>query len=188
MIFRKYASKDIKTLLKAIDANLDRKFEIILIGGAAALLAYKATRLTQDIDAFNNISALKSAYEKAKQDTGLEIPLSQAGVADAPYNFEDRLIQYSKMKLKRLIIKIPEIHDFILMKTIRGYEHDLDVIEEISKRNKVSKEVLIERFETEMDHVIGNKKMLALNFAATLSRCFGEVVAKNWVDKGHKVM
>lgn len=89
MTFSKYTSKDVQTLLKVIDANLDKKFEIILIGGAAGLLAYKATRLTQDIDTFNKIGALKSAYEKAKQDTGLEIPLSQAGVADAPYNFED---------------------------------------------------------------------------------------------------
>jgi Nucleotidyltransferase of unknown function (DUF6036) len=88
--FRKYTNKDVQTLLKAIDANLDKKFEITLIGGAAALLAYKATRLTQDIDSFNKIAALESAYEKAKKDTGLEIPLSQAGVADVPYNFEDR--------------------------------------------------------------------------------------------------
>ncbi|MCI0442847.1 DUF6036 family nucleotidyltransferase [bacterium] len=182
MIFSKYTSKDVQTLLKSIDANLDKKFEIILIGGAAALLAYKATRLTQDIDTFNKIGTLKYAYNRAKQDTGPEIPLSQAGVADAPYNFEDRLVEYKKLKLKKLIIKIPEIHDFILMKTIRGYEHDLDVIEEISKRNKVSKEVLIARFESEMGHVIANKQMLLVNFAATLSRCFGEVAAKNWLD------
>jgi predicted nucleotidyltransferase len=181
--FRKYTNKDVQTLLKAIDANLDKKFEITLIGGAAALLAYKATRLTQDIDSFNKIAALESAYEKAKKDTGLEIPLSQAGVADVPYNFEDRLVEYKRLKLKKLIIKIPEIHDFILMKTIRGYEHDLDVIEEISKKNKISKEVLIERFETEMNHVVGNNQMLKLNFAATLSRCFGEDVANNWADK-----
>lgn len=136
MIFAKYASREIRTLLKAIDANLNKKFEIILIGGAAALLAYKATRLTHDIDSFNNIGALKMAYEKAKQDTKLEIPLSQAGVADAPYNFEERLVKYNKLKLKKLIIKIPEIHDFILMKTIRGYEHDLDVIEEIFQKEQ----------------------------------------------------
>ncbi len=124
----------------------------------------------------------KNAYKRAKKDTGLEIPLSQAGVADAPYNFEDRLVEYKRLKLKRLIIKIPEIHDFILMKTIRGYEHDLDVIEEISKKNKVRKVILIKRFETEMDQVIGNKRMLRQNFAATLLRCFGEVAAKNWLE------
>jgi hypothetical protein len=128
---------------------------------------------------------LESAYKKAKKETGLQIPLSPAGVADGPYNFEDRLAEYKRLKLKKLIIKVPEIHDFILMKTIRGYEHDLDVIEEISKKNKVKKEVLIERFETEMDQIIGNKRMLRQNFAATLSRCFGEDVAENWLKKLH---
>jgi hypothetical protein len=181
--FKKYTDKDIQTLLKAIDANLNRKCEIILIGGAAALLAYKATRLTLDIDSFNRIAPLENAYEKAKQDTGLNIPLSQAGVADAPYNFEDRLVEYKRLKLKKLIIKIPEVHDFILIKTVRGYQHDLDVIEEISKKNKVKKEVLIERFETEMDHAIGNNRMLRQNFAVTLSRCFGEEIAEKWLKK-----
>jgi hypothetical protein len=70
-----------------------------------------------------------------------------------------------------------------LMKTIRGYEHDLDVIQEISKKNRVKKEVLIERFETEMDQVIGNKRMHRQNFAATLSRCFGEEIAEKWIKK-----
>jgi hypothetical protein len=36
MTFKKYAGKEIQRLLKAIDANLDKKCEIILIGGAAA--------------------------------------------------------------------------------------------------------------------------------------------------------
>ena len=152
-----------------------------MIGGAAALLAFKATRLTSDIDAFNNITSLKDAYEKAKIDTGLEISLSQAGVADAPYNFEDRLMVYKELRLKLLVVKIPEIHDFILMKMIRGYEHDLEVIEEVTRKNKVDQAILIERYETEMSHVIGNKRTLDLNFAAVLSRCFGEPAAEKWI-------
>jgi dihydropteroate synthase len=60
--------------------------------------------------------------------------MSQAGVADAPYSFEERLIPYEKANFKRLRVLIPEIHGFILMKSVRGYEHNLDVIEEISKK------------------------------------------------------
>lgn len=84
MMYRKYTGEEFKTLLRAIDEHLKEPAEIILIGGAAALLAYKATRLTEDIDSYNNINAMKSAYEQAKKDTGLQISLSQAGVADAP--------------------------------------------------------------------------------------------------------
>ena len=177
---KRFTKTEIERLLKAIDANLESTAEIIIIGGAAALLGYKATRITADIDSFNKVSALKEAYEKAKDETGLKIPLSQAGVADGPYNFEDRLITYKRLKLKKLTLQIPEIHDLILMKTIRGYEHDLEVIEEIYKKNKVSEKILIERYEIEMDHVIGNKRTLDLNFAAVLSRCFGDATGQKW--------
>lgn len=184
MSFHEYGSDDLKRLLKSIDSHLNSEVEIILIGGTAALLAYKVTRLTHDIDSFSQITeALQKAYELAKTETGLDIPMSQAGVADAPYSFEERLIPYEKANFKRLRVLIPEIHDFILMKSVRGYEHDLDVIEEISKKNKVKKDILIQRFDKEMDHVTGSKKNLKLNFVAVLARCFGEEAADEWMDK-----
>lgn len=184
MSFHKYGPDDLKRLLMSIDAHLDRKVEIILIGGTAALLAYKATRLTHDIDSYSQITAaLEKAYELAKEETGLEIPLSQAGVADGPYHFEDRLVLYEDVSFKHLIVMIPEIYDFILMKTIRGYAHDLDVIEEISKTNEVRKDVLIERFETDMKHIIGNENNLKQNFAAVLGRCFGDDIADEWMAR-----
>ncbi len=109
--------------------------------------------------------------------------MSQAGVADVPYIFEERLTPYEKANFKRLMVLIPEIHDSILMKSVRGYEHDLNVIEEISKRNKVKKDILIQRFDKEMDIVTGSKKNLKLNFLAVLARCFGEEAADEWMDK-----
>ena len=181
MSYQVYSAEDFKNLFKAIDSNLARKVEIILIGGSAALLAYKATRLTQDIDSFNDISALQSAYEKAKAQTGLDIPMSHAGVADAPFSFEDRLVPYTELGLKYLLVNIPEIHDFILMKTVRGYAHDVDVIEEISKKNKIDKNVLIQRFDEEMGAVIGNRRTLELNFASVLTRCFDVDVGEGWM-------
>lgn len=180
MRLRKYTRREFNALLKAIDANLEQKVVIIVIGGAAAILRYKSTRLTSDIDAFNNVSALQTAYKKAKKEAGLDIPLARAGVADGPYNFEDRLRTYRGIALKKLIVKIPEIHDLILMKTIRGYEHDLEVIEELCKKNRVNQKVLVGRYRTEMSHVIGNRSTLDLNFAAMLSRCFGDAAAQKW--------
>ncbi len=181
MSFNEYGPDDFKRLLKAIDSHLDRKVEVILIGGTAALLAFKGTRLTHDIDSFSIITAvLRKAYELAKAETGLDIPMSQASVAEAPYGFEERLFSYEAASFKHLSVLIPEIHDFILMKSVRGYEHDLDVIEEMSRNNKIEKDILIERFDKEMDHAIGNKGNIKQNFAAVLSRCFGEDVADEW--------
>lgn len=181
-----YGLKELKSFLGVIDSHLDEQTEIIVIGGTAALLAYKATRLTQDIDSFSKISSrLQRAYEQAKLETGIDVPLSQAGVADAPYNFEHRLLLYQEREFQYLRILVPEIHDYILMKTVRGYEHDLEVIEEIACKNEVKKEILVQRFEDEMKQAIGDQKRLRYNFAATLSRCFGEKVADAWL-KGKK--
>lgn len=41
MTYRRYTVKELQTLLRAIDEHLDAEAEIILIGGAAALLAFK---------------------------------------------------------------------------------------------------------------------------------------------------
>src|SRR3990167_1366246 len=171
MTIKKYDEYEVRTLLKAIDEHLKKQFSIILIGGTAALLAYKVSRVTQDIDTYNNISALLDAYKAAQKDTGLNIPFSQSGIADFPYNFEDRLVEYKGEKFKNLIVKIPEIHDFILSKIIRGYEHDMETIEEVVKKNKVNIETLKERFSNEMDQVIGDKKKIKLNFLVMLERC-----------------
>ena len=182
MTYRRYTVEELQALLQGIDAHLNAPFEIILIGGAAALLAYKATHLTHDIDLFNDVDKILSAYEKAKEKTGLEIPFSKAAVAEAPYNYDERLITYGDIPLKNLVVRIPDIHDLILIKTIRSDQHDLEVIEEIAQKNKIDASILINRFQTEMDHVIVNRARLRINFAAVLARCFGEDVAENWMN------
>lgn len=45
-----YLPEDISRLLKATDELLEREFSLIIIGGAAASLAYGATKTTTDID------------------------------------------------------------------------------------------------------------------------------------------
>lgn len=182
MTYRRYTVEEIQALLHEIDVHLNAPSEIILIGGAAALLAYKATRLTHDIDILNDVDEVESAYEKAKEETGLDIPFSKAAVAETPYKYDERLTTYDDIPLANLIVRIPEIHDLILMKTIRSDQHDLEVIEEIAQKNLVDKEILIHRFETEMGHVIANPARLRINFAAVLARCFGEDVAENWMS------
>ncbi len=43
---------------------------------------------------------LQAMQREFREETGLDIPMSQAGVADAPYGFEDRLISYTELNLK----------------------------------------------------------------------------------------
>jgi Nucleotidyltransferase of unknown function (DUF6036) len=180
--YRRYTTEELQTLFRAIDDRLDAPAELILIGGAAALLAYHATTTTHDIDVLNDIDAVKVAYNEAKEQTGLEIPLSKAGVAEAPYNYDERLIKYQEISLRNLVIWIPDVHDLILMKTVRAAQHDLEVIEEIAKKNPVDAMTLMKRFETEMGHVMVNETRLRINFSAVLARCFGDEVAEKWMN------
>lgn len=176
---KRYTAAEIETFLKTIDSFLTKKVEIIIIGGTAAALAYKVTKATQDIDTWNSTRGLETAYKKAKEETGLEIPLGQVSVGDAPHDFEDRLEVYKPAVFKLLVVKVPDAADLVLMKTLRGYEHDLEAIEEIVKNEKIKADVLIERYINELGAAIGDKKKLDFNFLAMIERCYGETIAKN---------
>ena len=170
-MFKKYGIEELIEFLKAIDSYLERSTNMLIIGGTAAALAYKVTRRTSDIDTLSSIGELKDAIDKAELKQNLNIPIEQVSVADFPYNFEDRLINYD-IKSKYLQIQVPEIHDLILMKVLRGYEHDMEAIKEMVDKNKVSKAILEDRFRDEMTHVIGDPNKLKLNLKVMLEICF----------------
>jgi hypothetical protein len=169
---RDYSAKEIDHFLSKVDSFLKKKAELILIGGTAALLAYKTSQATSDIDTWNPIDQLKKAYELAKKETGFDIPLSQTTVADPPYNFEDRLELYNQGSYKHLVVKVPEVIDLILMKTMRGYAHDLDAVEEMVRNRNVKMESLVDRYIAEMGSAVAPKEKRDLNFLAMIERCY----------------
>lgn len=169
---RTFVTRDIRKLLVAIDSRLARAETLVIIGGAAAALAYKVTRGTRDIDTMNDPRAVMSAYREAVKDTGIEIPLGAAGVADAPYEYESRLRRLNTPKLTRLNLLVPEKHDLVLMKIVRGSEADIQAAIDIAAACGLRRAVLEKRFREEMTHVIGNPRRLALNFEACIARVF----------------
>jgi hypothetical protein len=171
---REYTGKEIEQFLTKMDSHLQTPIEIILIGGTAAILAYHISDATQDIDTWNNVEGLKEAYEKAKKDTGFDIPLSRTTVADPPYHFEDRLTQYNPKVFQKLIVKVPEVMDLILMKAMRGYAHDMQAIEEMVKHSGVKYTELADRFVKEMGSALTPERKRNLNFLALVERCFPE--------------
>jgi hypothetical protein len=86
-----FVTAEIERFLRALDTNLGEPFTMIIIGGAAAALAYRAVDYTRDIDTMNDLGSIEDAYQRTRAETGLDIPMSPAGVADAPYHYEDRL-------------------------------------------------------------------------------------------------
>jgi CRISPR/Cas system CMR-associated protein Cmr5 small subunit len=90
-MFEVYSRGDIVRFLKAIDKEMKNEYQLILIGGTAATLAYKVTRATHDIDVLNDLSSLKNAIAEAQNSTGIHILVEQVTVHDGPYNMEERL-------------------------------------------------------------------------------------------------
>ena len=144
----------------------------MIIGGAACAIRYGVLNATRDIDTWSALSAsLSEAVARARKTTGLAIPFGPAGVADGPHGFEARLVRVLP-QLKKLRVKVPERHDLVLMKMVRGYEHDLEAIEAMHRRKALKLEALLERYESEMGSVVGHPTRLGGNFLNLIERLF----------------
>jgi hypothetical protein len=123
------------------------------------------------VDTYNSIGDLKGAHAKAQKKLNVGIALEQPATTDAPYEFEDRLEELD-LQHKYLKVWVPEVHDLILMKTMRAYDHDLEVIQQIveEKENEVKLDVLVDRLINEMTHVIGEPERIKGNFLAVVER------------------
>jgi hypothetical protein len=168
-----FSQDDLSRFLESLDSHLEKPKEIILIGGAAASLAYGISKTTSDIDTIDNIADIKEAIRLARKDTGLDVPFQEVGIWDAPYNYEDRL-KPIKMELQKLRILVPEKHDLTLMKVVRGQENDRAAIEQIADRVGLDMPTLVERFKNEMTHAIGNHRYLVHNYLSVIEMLYGE--------------
>jgi hypothetical protein len=171
--------------LRALDAQLDRPASVVVIGGAAAAVAYHAGTSTADIDLLHGWSRqIGAAALRARQQTGLAIAVGPAPIADLPYNYEDRLRPGRGLALRSLTLAFPEKYDLVLSKAVRNYQHDLDAMAGIHRRHRLSETTLVARFESEMGAAIADQARLRLNVALVAARLFGPDVgrrlAKRW--------
>jgi hypothetical protein len=172
---RTFLKDELERFLAAIDEAMAQPIETIVIGGTAGALHYGVTRATHDIDTWTTVQGdLAAAAERARVATGLEIPLTKSGVADAPLDFESRLERVLP-RLHRLRVFVPEKHDLALMKAMRGYEHDLQAIAEMHAHSALDLDTLIRRFQDEMTPV-GDPDRVRGNILAVVERLFAEAV------------
>lgn len=166
---QRYTPEQIEEFLAAIDRNLKKPAELIIIGGTAAALFYRFSQVTRDIDTANRVNELEDAITKARTETGFDIPVGPAGVFQAPYSYEDRLVPYQGRKLSKLRVKGPEAIDLILMKTARAEAHDIEAIRSIVQSQEISLEAIVERYRDDMGHV-----SIETNLLAVIESVFGE--------------
>lgn len=174
---REHDATLLEQFLRAVDDELETSQEIIIIGGAALSIAYRNSYATRDIDLWSNPSpAFWAACQRARARLQLDVPVSPAGVAQAPQDFESRLLRVEHLGLKQLTVWVPERHDLALMKTVRGAANDLEAIREMHEEAPLVLETLIARYH-ETD-VIGSRGMFRLAFLEIVALLFGEPMAQ----------
>jgi hypothetical protein len=174
---RQFVPEELVRFLTAVNDALAGPATTVLIGGSAAALAYQVARGTRDIDTWTTVDdELADAVARAREETGLDVPFSCSGVADAPYEFESRL-ERALPALEKLTVLVPEKHDLVLMKVVRCYEHDLEAIEDIHRNSLLELETLVGRFETEMGAIVIDPTRLRGNFLVMIERLFPREVA-----------
>jgi hypothetical protein len=173
---RAFTPAELRRFLTVVDGALERPAEVVVIGGAAAALAYGVASGTRDIDTWTRVHAeLAAATARARAATGLAIPFERSGVADGPHDFESRLERVLP-RLKRLRASVPERHDLVLMKVLRCDEHDLQAIEAIHRHSPLDASVLVSRYQDEMSSAIIDPRRLRAHFLVAVERLFPDQV------------
>jgi hypothetical protein len=159
--------------LLALDRHLAGPFRLDIIGEAVAVLSFNAESGTEDIDAVSNVEPIENALKAARDETGLDIPLTTVAIYDAPYHYERRLKRVRIPGLTKLQVFAPEKHDWALIKITRFLRKDADDIMEVARTMGFDNKVFLKRFISEMTHVTGRREDLIYNFLTMMDEIFG---------------
>jgi hypothetical protein len=173
---RAFTPEEIRAFFEALGESFAEPAKLVVVGGAGAILRHGAKRSTVDIDTYSvpPPEGFVVAVARARERTNLIIPIEYPAVAQTPWNYQDRLETVTGLKAGRLTILVPERHDLALMKVMRSYRKDLDVIAEMHRVNPFDLETFVSRFTDEMGHVVSDEKILRQKFLLCVQELFGD--------------
>ncbi len=173
---RRYERGELLGFFEAVDQALEEPATIILIGGSAVILAYGVTTTTVDVDTLNKTTdALKLACLRAYEQTGLAPPLSQAGVAQVPECYEDRLVRHPTGG-SFLALYVLERHDLAISKAFRGDDRDRQHLMAMHAAKPLDFDILVSRFRDEvMPIYVGDLRAPLAHFLWIIEELFGEM-------------
>lgn len=127
--------KGLRQILRELDSQLVSSCDVVLIGGAAMILHFGATRATRDVDALfigGDLSGMRRAIKTVGQEHGLPddwMNDSAKGFVDvlAP-DFSTRLVPL-EINLKQLHLYALGVADQAAMKIVALREQDLEDLE-----------------------------------------------------------
>ncbi len=175
-MLRAFTAEEIRSFFEALGQSFDRPATLVIVGGAGAILQHGATRPTVDIDTYSVPSppGFEAAVQRARDKTELIIPIEYPAVAQTPWNYEDRLESVTGLNAGNLSILVPERHDLALMKVMRSYRKDLDVIHQMHDARPFDLDTFVTRFTDEMTHVVADQRILRQKFLLCVEELFGE--------------
>lgn len=175
MSLRRYDHRDIERALRALDSVCPAPLRLVLIGGAAVALHTRTPSGTHDIDHLPDVS-VDDLVARCKAKRIQLPPIAASAVCDHPWNAEDR-IERVVPELRRLRVFLLEPHDLTLSKIIRWHAGDEEDVVELHEAKPLSARILVDRYSTEMSHVMGDPRRIARNFIECIDRLFGEIAA-----------
>jgi hypothetical protein len=181
----RFDKAELVAFIRSVDRHLTERVKVVVIGGAAAALAYDASVRTADVDIFAVVDgspdALGTAAALARRETGLGVSVSAAAVADLPYNYESRFKPVRGLELENLKIVVPDKYDLALAKTMRGHPHDIEAVKSIHDHHRLSRKTFVDRFERELMNIaVADPRKIALNVVMVVARLHG-------FDEGRKL-
>src|SRR5713226_8523285 len=158
--------------LGRVDRELTAPCTIFLIGGSAVSIIDPA-HSTSDVDLLSPGSEeFDAAVARLRARGEPVLPVQVVGIAEAPEGLEQRAQRVALESATRLTVFVPERHDLAMMKLARGYEHDLQALEDIHRLQPFEVETLVARYhETE---VAGPRRRFALALLDLIARLFGD--------------
>lgn len=165
-----FSSPQLEDLLRGADSYLERRAEVVLVGGAVISLVYGGSQSTKDLDFVNASAEARRALEKAAAKLGIPIQ-DVSGIYCAPKDWEDRRESFDLPGLKHLSVYVPERYDLAMMKLARGEETDLAAVQELHATGALEPGILYERYRDTL--VLGDGQDFKFAFLGIIERFYG---------------
>ena len=174
MKFRRFGHAELVATFEALDSVATIPRRVVVFGGTAIALYTGSNVGTSDVD-----YQPPSLDDLIAQVADRDLPtFSMPAIAEFPYNYEARLHRVLP-ELARLQVFLPEPHDLALSKMLRWYVNDESHVRELHRVHRMSVVTLVERYRTEMDHVMGDPRRIDANFLELIDALFGEIAAQD---------
>ena len=162
----------LRLLLKEARPKLDRAVEVIVIGGAAALLSGAVSRVTDDVD----ILASSETIEVLRKAGALKFPIQP--VADSflclhpDYRRACSYVRELSFPPKIRVYRLSPL-DLAISKLSRFQQVDVEDIEAVVKKERIDKKKFLRRYATSRAYYT-NSKETDFNVRLLIRKVYGE--------------